>query len=49
MIEEAKFHDKIRITSGLSLEIFDEVYSGDRPGFLDGYKLLKNAIKPWGN
>ena len=32
-----------------SLEIFDEVYSGDRPGFLDGYKLLKNSIKPWGN
>ena len=32
-----------------SLEIFDEVYSGERPGFLDGYKLLKNAIKPWGN
>ena len=32
-----------------SLEIFDQVYSGDRPGFLEGYKLLKNSIKPWGN
>jgi hypothetical protein len=32
-----------------SLKTFDEVYSGDRPGFLDGYKLLKNSIKPWGN
>ena len=32
-----------------ALKAFDEVYSGDRPGFLDGYKLLKNSIKPWGN
>ena len=32
-----------------ALKTFDEVYSGDRPGFLDGYKLLKNSIKPWGN
>ena len=27
---------------------FDQVYSGKRPGFLDGYKQLKDAIKPWG-
>ena len=31
-----------------ALDTFDEVYSGDRPGFIDGYKSLKNAIKPWG-
>jgi len=30
-----------------ALEIFDGIYSGDRPGFLDGYKLLKEAITPW--
>ena len=32
-----------------SLETFDKVYSGDRPGFLDGYKSLKELIKPWGS
>ena len=30
------------------LEIFDEIYKGQRPRFLDGYKSLKSAIKPWG-
>jgi hypothetical protein len=27
---------------------FDEVYGGERPGFLDGYKALKSKITPWG-
>ena len=27
---------------------FDEIYSGKRPGFLEGYKALKEAITPWG-
>ena len=27
---------------------FDKVYAGERPGFLEGYKALKDAIKPWG-
>lgn len=27
---------------------FDQVYSGERPGFLQGYEQLKKAIKPWG-
>lgn len=31
-----------------ALAKFDEVYSGERPGFLVGYEKLKNAIKPWG-
>ncbi len=30
------------------LETFDRVYSGKRPRYLDGYKKLKEAIKPWG-
>ena len=29
------------------LGIFDEIYKGQRPRFLDGYKSLKSAIKPW--
>jgi hypothetical protein len=29
---------------------FDEIYySGPRPGFLDGYKALKEAVRPWGS
>ena len=31
-----------------ALASFDEVYSGERPGFLEGYAQLKKAIKPWG-
>jgi hypothetical protein len=27
---------------------FDDVYAGTRPGFLEGYKALKEAITPWG-
>ena len=29
------------------LNIFDEIYGSNRPGFIEGYKSLKNAIKPW--
>ena len=31
-----------------ALATFDEIYSGERPGFLEGYKALKEAITPWG-
>ena len=27
---------------------FDQVYAGERPGFLEGYALLKERITPWG-
>ena len=30
-----------------ALATFDKIYSGERPGFLEGYKALKEAIKPW--
>ena len=30
------------------LSTFDEVYSGERPRYLDGYAKLKQAIAPWG-
>jgi len=32
-----------------ALEKFDAVYAGERPGFLEGYKQLKEAIEPWGS
>tara|TARA_B100000674_G_scaffold487829_1_gene498792 strand:- start:453 stop:1355 length:903 start_codon:yes stop_codon:yes gene_type:complete len=32
-----------------ALSTFDDVYAGDRPGFLNGYMKLKDAIKPWGD
>ena len=31
-----------------ALATFDDIYSGERPGFLQGYEKLKTAIKPWG-
>ena len=30
------------------LAIFDQVYSGKRPRYIDGYRKLKEAIRPWG-
>jgi hypothetical protein len=30
------------------LAAFDRVYGGKRPRYLEGYKKLKEAIKPWG-
>ena len=31
------------------LAIFDRIYGGKRPRYLDGYNKLKDAIKPWGS
>lgn len=31
-----------------ALAKFDEVYAGERPGFLEGYAKLKEGIRPWG-
>lgn len=31
-----------------ALAKFDEIYADERPGFLEGYKALKEAITPWG-
>jgi hypothetical protein len=31
------------------LEIFDRIYGAKRPRYLDAYKMLKEAIKPWGS
>jgi len=31
-----------------ALAKFDEIYGAKRPGFLEGYKALKEAITPWG-
>jgi len=30
-----------------ALEKYDAVYAGKRPGFLEGYEKLKEAIEPW--
>ena len=32
-----------------ALATFDEIYAGERPGFIEGYKALKSAIRPWGS
>jgi len=31
------------------LAIFDKIYGGKRPRYIDGYNKLKDAIKPWGS
>jgi len=31
-----------------ALDKFDSVYGQTRPGFLEGYKSLKETIQPWG-
>ena len=41
-------NDKVRKFLDDALAKFDEVYGGTRPGFLEGYKKLKEAITPWG-
>jgi hypothetical protein len=32
-----------------ALATFDEIYNNPRPGFVEGYTKLKEAIKPWGS
>ena len=32
-----------------ALAKFDEIYAGERPGFLQGYEALKASITPWGD
>lgn len=41
-------NDQLRNWLENAIAKFDEIYSGDRPGFIEGYKLLKTAINPWG-
>ena len=31
------------------LATFDKIYAGERPRYIDGYKKLKAAIRPWGS
>ena len=41
-------NEKLAAWLDSALDTFDEVYAGERPGFLDGYVKLKEAITPWG-
>jgi hypothetical protein len=40
-------NEKLREWLDDALAAFDKVYSGKRPGFIEGYKALKGAITPW--
>ncbi len=40
-------NEKLRTYLDNVLAIFDQIYKGKRPGFIEGYKALKNAIRPW--
>lgn len=41
-------NEELRTFLDDALAKFDEVYSGKRPGFLQGYEQLKQVITPWG-
>ncbi len=40
-------HNALHAWLDEQLGIYDQVYSGERPRYLDGYAKLKQAIKPW--
>ena len=42
-------NEKLAAWLDAALETFDKVYAGERPGFLQGYAALKEAIQPWGS
>jgi hypothetical protein len=41
-------NDELRRWLDEAIATFDQVYGGARPGFIAGYKKLKEAITPWG-
>lgn len=41
-------NDDLRRWLDEAIDTFDQIYAGERPGFLEGYKQLKEAITPWG-
>jgi hypothetical protein len=41
-------NEKLKAWLDDAIATFDKIYSGKRPGFIEGYKALKAAIKPWG-
>ncbi len=41
-------NDKLRRWLDEALATFDQIYGGERPGFIEGYRKLKDAITPWG-
>ncbi len=42
--------DNTELASWLDAQLatFDSIYDGKRPGYLEGYRQLKAAIRPWG-
>ena len=47
-LDANKDNDELKQFLDNSLDTFDQIYDGERPGFLEGYKALKEAITPWG-
>ncbi len=41
-------NEKLRKWLDDAIATFDEIYSGKRPCFIEGYETLKGAITPWG-
>jgi hypothetical protein len=41
-------NDDLRRWFDEGIATFDQIYAGERPGFIEGYKQLKSGITPWG-
>jgi hypothetical protein len=41
-------NDDLRRWFDEAIATFDQIYAGERPGFIEGYKQLKSGITPWG-
>ncbi|MBM85145.1 MAG: hypothetical protein CMM47_03880 [Rhodospirillaceae bacterium] len=48
-LDANKGNEPLQAWLDAALVTFDKVYSSERPGFLEGYKALKEAIRPWGS
>ena len=42
-------NEKVKIWFDNVLDVFDSIYGKSRPGFIEGYKVLKQTITPWGS
>jgi len=42
-------HTELAAWLDAQLAVFDRIYSGNRPRYIDGYNRLKDAIRPWGS
>ena len=42
-------NEKLRSWLNDAIDTFDQIYGSNRPGFIEGYRQLKEAVTPWGS